>query len=63
MQPGVWKSFDAVVIGGALEANGMASFHDVVSREDAAAIKAYILDQAHLAWNEAHKSPAPAPGH
>jgi quinohemoprotein ethanol dehydrogenase len=54
MQPGVWNSFDTVVLGGALEANGMASFHDVVSKQDAAAIKAYILDQAHLAWDQGH---------
>ncbi|HVV66439.1 MAG TPA: PQQ-binding-like beta-propeller repeat protein, partial [Rhizomicrobium sp.] len=54
MSRGVWESFDSVVLGGALEAGGMASFHDVVSKDDARAIKAYILQEAHLAWDAAH---------
>ncbi|HEY7977524.1 MAG TPA: PQQ-dependent dehydrogenase, methanol/ethanol family [Rhizomicrobium sp.] len=58
MQKGVWASFDDIVLGGALAANGMASFKDVLSKDDAAAIKAYILDQAHVAWDQAHPKKA-----
>jgi hypothetical protein len=32
----------------------MASFKDVLSKEDVNAIKAYILDQSHAAWDQAH---------
>ena len=61
MQKGVWASFDDIVLGGALADNGMASFKDVLSKDDAAAIKAYILDQAHAAWDQAHpKKASPA---
>ena len=58
MQKGVWASFDDIVLGGALADNGMASFKDVLSKDDAAAIKAYILDQAHVAWDQAHPKKA-----
>ncbi len=50
----VWDQFDDIVRGGILADNGMASFKDVLSKDDAAAIKAYILDQSHAAWDKAH---------
>jgi quinohemoprotein ethanol dehydrogenase len=65
MPRNIWSSFDDIVLGGALQDNGMASFKDVLTPADAHAIKAYILDQAHLAWDQAHpkksgtKPPAP----
>jgi quinohemoprotein ethanol dehydrogenase len=39
----------AVVLGGKLAANGMASFASVVDTDDAEAIRAYIIAQAHAA--------------
>jgi quinohemoprotein ethanol dehydrogenase len=56
----VWDQFDNIVRGGILADNGMASFKDVLSADDAAAIKAYILDQSHAAWDQAHKKDSPA---
>ena len=56
----VWDQFDNIVRGGILADNGMASFKDVLSADDAAAIKAYILDQSHAAWDQAHKKETPA---
>jgi mono/diheme cytochrome c family protein len=50
----IFDQFDSVVLDGALADNGMASFKDVLSKDDAAAIKAYILDQSHLAWDQGH---------
>lgn len=40
------ESFDAIVRGGLLKANGMASFADVLQPHDAAAIRAFIVDWA-----------------
>ncbi|WP_300377778.1 PQQ-dependent dehydrogenase, methanol/ethanol family [Henriciella sp.] len=42
-------AWDAVVIDGNLSANGMVSFSDVITPEDAEAIRAYVVSQAHLA--------------
>ncbi len=58
VDPGLWNSFDDIVLGGALKDGGMASFADVLSKQDAAAIKAYILQQSHLAWDQAHPKQA-----
>jgi quinohemoprotein ethanol dehydrogenase len=49
-------AFKAIVIDGGLQANGMVSFRDVLTPQDAEAIRAYVT---HLA-NEAKKNPAPA---
>src|SRR6185312_3901364 len=46
--------FDAIVLDGALQDNGMAPFKDILSKDDAKAVRAYILQQAHLAWDQAH---------
>jgi PQQ-dependent dehydrogenase (methanol/ethanol family) len=50
----IWDQYDAIVLDGALSANGMASFKDVLSKDDVAAIRAYVLDQSHAAWDQAH---------
>jgi hypothetical protein len=38
----------------------MASFKDILSKSDVAAIRAYVLSQSHLAWDAAHPAKAPA---
>ncbi|MFP5304319.1 MAG: PQQ-dependent dehydrogenase, methanol/ethanol family, partial [Gammaproteobacteria bacterium] len=43
MSPGAYEAFDAIVRGGVLRGNGMASFADVLSEADAAAIRAFIV--------------------
>lgn len=40
----ILATFDAIVRGGALRYAGMGNFSDVLSRSDAAAIKAFIID-------------------
>ncbi len=53
--PGVWDQYDDIVLGGALADGGMASFKDVLTKDDVAAIRAYVLDQAHQAWDAKQK--------
>src|SRR6185369_3565995 len=43
----VFASWNAIVLGGAFSARGMASFADVLSPDDAEAIRAYVADRAH----------------
>ncbi|MDE3117159.1 MAG: PQQ-binding-like beta-propeller repeat protein, partial [Pseudomonadota bacterium] len=50
----IWDQYDDIVLGGALADGGMASFKDVLTRDDVAAIRAYVLQQSHLAWDAAH---------
>ncbi|HLY07097.1 MAG TPA: PQQ-dependent dehydrogenase, methanol/ethanol family [Rhizomicrobium sp.] len=50
----VWDNYDAIVLGGALADGGMASFKDVLSEADVAAIRAYVLSQAHAVWDAQH---------
>ena len=45
--PNSKESFSDVVLGGALKANGMASWAPVLSPEDAEAVRAYIIHRAH----------------
>jgi quinohemoprotein ethanol dehydrogenase len=45
-----------IVLGGALQANGMVSFAKELSREDAAAIRAYVIFRA----NQSKPKPGPA---
>jgi quinohemoprotein ethanol dehydrogenase len=54
MSNAFWNIFDNIVLDGALAGEGMASFKDVLSKDDASAIKAYLLRQSHLAWDQAH---------
>ncbi len=50
----IWGEYENIVLGGALQDGGMASFKDVLSKDDVEAIRAYVLSQAHLAWDKAH---------
>ncbi len=45
----VHEQWDDIVRGGVLTANGMPSFADIVSTEDARAVQAYVLERA---WHE-----------
>ena len=54
MTPATYEQFDDIVLGGVYAHNGMAPFNDLLSKDDAEEIKAYILQQAHLAWDEKH---------
>jgi quinohemoprotein ethanol dehydrogenase len=39
------ESFDAIVLGGQRQANGMPSFADVLSTDDVRLIQAYVLQR------------------
>ena len=52
--PEIWSQYDNIVLNGALQDAGMASFKDQLSPADVAAIRAYVLQQSHLAWDAAH---------
>jgi len=52
----IWGQYDAIVRDGALSGGGMASFKDVLSKDDVTAIRAYVLHQAHVAWESHHKT-------
>jgi quinohemoprotein ethanol dehydrogenase len=41
------ETWAAVVLGGVLKANGMASFAQVIDAEEAEAIRAFVIAQAH----------------
>jgi quinohemoprotein ethanol dehydrogenase len=51
------QAFDAIVINGALQSSGMASFKERITEEQAQSIRAYVIDRA----NELKRAP-PAPG-
>jgi mono/diheme cytochrome c family protein len=53
------EAWAAVVLDGQLAANGMASFAEVVNADDADAIRAYVIAQAHAAL-AAQTAPAPS---
>lgn len=46
LPPSLHAAFDDIVLRGADRANGMARWDDVLSQDDAAAIHAYLIDQA-----------------
>ena len=54
MPAAYWDKFDDIVRGGLLKDNGMGSFAAALSKDNVAAIRAYVLDQAHMAWIQAH---------
>ena len=54
----IWSQYDNIVLNGALQDGGMASFKDLLSKDDVAAIRAYVLQQSHLAWDQSHKPAA-----
>jgi mono/diheme cytochrome c family protein len=56
--PAIWDSYDAIVLGGALADGGMASFKDALSKNDVAAIRAYVLSQAHALWDAKKSKPS-----
>jgi len=55
----IWGQYGNIVLDGALADGGMASFRDILSKDDVTAIRAYVLQQAHLAWAGQHKPPGP----
>jgi PQQ-dependent dehydrogenase (methanol/ethanol family) len=54
-----------IVLGGALESNGMVAFGKEVSREDASAIRAYVIARAHqsMAAKGSAQQPQAPPAH
>src|SRR5215469_13286942 len=50
----IWDHYDSIVLGGALADGGMASFKDILSKDDVGAIRAYVLSQAHALWDAQH---------
>ena len=50
MEGGAWESFDAVVLGGALAANGMAAFGDILTLEDVTALRHYLASEQRRLW-------------
>ncbi len=52
--PEIWNEYDPIVMGGALQDAGMASFGDILTKDDVAAIRAYVLQSAQAAWAQAH---------
>ena len=54
MDAATHERFDAIVLDGIYGNLGMAGFGDVLSRDDAAAIHAYVVSQARLAWQAEH---------
>lgn len=61
----VFSSYNDIVLGGALKANGMASFADVLKEDDVEAVRQYVLSEANKLWdanNPGGATPAPAPG-
>ena len=55
MTPETHARFKDIVLGGALAANGMDSFDDVLSKADAEAIHAYLISRANQDWQQAKK--------
>ena len=53
------QAFDAIVIQGALQTSGMASFKDRITEQQAQSIRAYVIDWANKLKNA---PPAPGPG-
>ncbi len=43
MPPGIWSSYDDIVLKGALHDNGMGWFKDILTKDDAQNIRAYML--------------------
>ncbi len=52
MAPATHDAFLAIVLEGKLAANGMASFADVLTREDAEAIHHYLIARANADWED-----------
>ena len=52
MAPATHAAFFAIVLDGSRAANGMASFADVLSREQAEAIHHYLIARANDDWED-----------
>ena len=52
MAPQTHAAFLGIVLEGQRAANGMASFADVLSREQAEAIHHYLISRARADWEE-----------
>ncbi|HEX4935309.1 MAG TPA: PQQ-dependent dehydrogenase, methanol/ethanol family, partial [Gemmatimonadaceae bacterium] len=52
LTPQVHAAFDSIVTGGALKANGMASWADIFSPDDVKAIHAHVLREQRRLWEE-----------
>ena len=52
MMPATHAAFLDIVLGGIRAQNGMASFADVLSREEAEAIHHYLISRAHDDWED-----------
>jgi quinohemoprotein ethanol dehydrogenase len=55
----IWDNYEAIVLKGALADGGMASFKDILSKDDVVAIRAYVLSQAHALWDAQHPRTSP----
>jgi quinohemoprotein ethanol dehydrogenase len=53
MAPGTHDAFEAIVLDGALSADGMGRFDDILTRADARAVHAYLIDQTRSAYRNA----------
>jgi mono/diheme cytochrome c family protein len=53
----IWGQYQNIVINGALADQGMASFKDELTPADVDAIRAYVLQVSHQAWDQAHPKP------
>ncbi len=58
-QPALSPAFYEIVLNGADQVNGMGRFDDSLTRTDAEAIQAYLIDQA---WRMQFAAHAPSPG-
>jgi quinohemoprotein ethanol dehydrogenase len=58
MSTATHAEFDAIVLGGARADRGMVSFADVVTRDDAVALHAYLIQRARDDWQG---PPLPSP--
>ncbi|HEX3810472.1 MAG TPA: PQQ-dependent dehydrogenase, methanol/ethanol family [Rhizomicrobium sp.] len=52
--PNIWNEYDDIVLKGALHDNGMGWFKDILTKDDAAAIRAYALQSAQAAYAAKH---------
>jgi quinohemoprotein ethanol dehydrogenase len=57
--PEIWDQYDSIVLGGAFADGGMASFKDILTKNDVEAIHAYVLSQAHALWDAKKGKDAP----
>ena len=61
VSPEIWGQYDQIVLGGALQDSGMASFKDILSEADVKAVRAYALQQAQALYAQKHPATLPGP--